>query len=196
MLKIGENWSSIFWGEVMKQVCKMFAAWVAMIAASWRRVLLYSVVFVGRCVLVIFPSSKSSLPPIKSKLNIIVFSFASCSFALLAWDSTIIFWGGWERKEGGVWLYHHGGGNRCWLCWGCWLCWFAGAGGTNCDGYLPLHSCLVAHSYLRHLNFLGGGFQQLGGGRQIGLGLLSKYFAKSCCAAFHFSEFKSWSRKM
>jgi hypothetical protein len=116
MLKIGENWSSIILGEVMKQVCKMFAAWVALIAAGLRRMLFYSIVLVGRCVSVIFPSSKSSLLPIKSKLNIIVFSFASCSFALSAWDSVIIFWGGWERKEGGVWLYHHGGGNCCWFC--------------------------------------------------------------------------------
>ncbi len=34
MLKMGENLSSVFLGEVMKQVCKMFAAWVDLIAAG------------------------------------------------------------------------------------------------------------------------------------------------------------------
>ncbi len=75
--------------------------------------LLYSIMFVGKRVSVIFPSSRSSLPLIRSKLNMIVFSFVFCSFALSAQDSTIIFWLGWEKKEGGFWLYHHGGGLNC-----------------------------------------------------------------------------------
>ncbi len=45
---------------------------------------MYSVMFVGKRVSVIFPSSRSSLPLIRSKINMIVFSFASCSFCFVS----------------------------------------------------------------------------------------------------------------
>ncbi len=54
-------------------------------------------------------------------------------------------------------------------------------------GYLP--PCSHSSPHLHHLNF------QVRGGwlveRRVGLGLLTKYRARTCWSDFHFSEFKS-----
>jgi hypothetical protein len=53
---------------------------------------LCSVVFTGRRVEMIVPSSQFILVPIRNKLNMMVFSIVSCSLALSARDSITIFW--------------------------------------------------------------------------------------------------------
>ena len=79
-------------GDVVKTVWRILAAWVGLTAEGCARMFLYSVVFIGRRVEVIFPSSQSILTPMRNKLSMLVLSFASFSLALSARDSTTIFW--------------------------------------------------------------------------------------------------------
>jgi hypothetical protein len=76
----------------VKRVWRILAAWVGLTAEGWARIFLYSVVLIGRRVEVIFLSYQSILTPRRNKLSMLVLSFASCSLALLARDSTTIFW--------------------------------------------------------------------------------------------------------
>jgi hypothetical protein len=61
MLNKGEKHSLRVSGDVVKRVCTIFAACVGLMAAGWTRMLLFSVVFIGRRVEMIFPLSQSIL---------------------------------------------------------------------------------------------------------------------------------------
>ncbi len=130
MLNKGEKRSLRESGDVVNTVCRMLAAWAGLMTKGWARMFLYSVVFVGGRVETIVPPSQSILVPIRNKLNMLVFSFASCSLALLVRDSTTIFWVCWVRK-GGAWELNYQGGICCWFCCCCWLgFWWDKFGGT------------------------------------------------------------------
>ncbi len=92
ILNNGKKRSSRESGDVLKMVWRILAAWVGLTAEGCARIFLYSVIFIGRMVEVIFPSSQSILTPMRNKLSMLVLSFASCSLALSARDLTTIFW--------------------------------------------------------------------------------------------------------
>ncbi len=57
MLNKGKMHSLRVSGDVLKTLCKIFAAWDGLMAASWARLFLYFIVLIGRRIKMIFPLS-------------------------------------------------------------------------------------------------------------------------------------------